>query len=406
MKIRIIFFILPIIIGLVASMTGFSLVWRLFLLSILVPIISYLWTYFNIRGIRAEIRTLPPKATVGEVLEDRIKLTNSDKLPKLLLRVEENTDIPGYSNIAAINLPSQGSYDLKTEVHCSLRGKYRLGSFKVSTHDPLGLFGRSRNFGQSQEILVYPNLIELPFFDPLTYVNQGYGSGRWLEHQISPNVSSIRDYVSGDSLRHIHWKSAAHSAKLMVKVFDPDRSHSSVKTIWVVLDMNRSSQVGSGIQSTEEYGATIAASILKRYIETGWPVGLIASAEQRYYFAPEMGNHQLEQMATALAVMKAHGNVPIEQVIAGEAALFDINTMLILITPSWNEKLVSPIVQIKGQQGVVVAVLMDPRSFGGGGMESAPRSLALQGVQVYVTKKGDDLAGALDSRHLTTSNVL
>jgi uncharacterized protein (DUF58 family) len=407
MKIRYVFFVLPIIIGLIASATGFTLVWRLFLLSILVPVISYLWTFINIRGIRSQIRSLPPKAQVGDILEDQIKLTNLNTLPKLLLEIEENNNVPGYSNVASVNLPSKGSYNLNTQVHCSMRGLYHLGSFKVSASDPLGLFKQSRSFGQNQEILIYPNLVDLPFFDPLTYVNQGYGSGRWLEHQISPNVASIRDYVSGDSLKNIHWKSAAHSSKLMVKVFDPDRSHSSVKTIWVAVDLCHSAQAGFGIQSTEEYGITIAASIVKKYIENGWPVGLIAMAQKPYLFLPEMGNQQLESMATALATMKAQGTVPIEKLIADESGHFDLNTMVIIVTPSWNDRLVSPIVQVKGQQAVVVTVLLDPRSFDKkDGLDSAPRSLALQGVQVYVIKKGDNLASVLDSRRLLTSNIL
>ncbi len=407
MKIRIVFIILPIVIGLVASATGFALVWRLFILSILVPLVSYLWTFFNIRGLQSEVRSLPEKAYVGDVLEDRLQLTNLNKMPKLLLTVKENATLPGYTNISAINLPSRKQFNLDTKVLCSKRGQYTLGSFQVSSADPLGLFKQSRNFGVPQKVLVYPNVVELPFFDPLTYLNQGYGSGRWLESQISPNVASIRDYVSGDSLKHIHWQSTAHSSKLMVKVFDPDRSHSSCKTIWVVLDMCHNSQAGTGILSTEEYGVGIVASVLKKYVEEGWPVGLLAAAERPYVFAPETGSPHLESMTTALATMKAEGTVPIEQLIANEAARFDLNTMLIVVTPSWNEKLITPLLQFKGQQGVIVAILLDVHSFDQEFPQSElPRSLALQGMQVYLVKSGDNLSSVLDSRRLSTNSIL
>jgi len=407
MKIRIIYFILPVIIGLIASATGFTLVWRLFILSILVPVVCYLWTFYNMRNIGSQIRSIPPKGQVGDVFDDQITLTNFSKLPKLMLEVKEEADLPDYINMASINLLSKASFSLNAGVHLTRRGLFHLGPYKVTAADPLGLFKQTRSFGRPAEILVYPNIVELPVFDPLTYANLGYGSGRWLENQISPNVASIRDYVSGDSLKHIHWKSAAHSSKLMVKVFDPDRSHSSVKTIWVVVDMSRDSQSGSGSQSTEEYQVTIAASVIKRYIENGWPVGMLASAQQTYLFPPETGNYHLETMVHSLALMKAEGQTPIDQLIAGESSRFDINTMLIVITSSWSESLVSSLVQAKGQQGVVVAILVDPRSFGyEGGRDNVPRSLASKGVQVYVIKKGDNLASALDSRRLTTSNIL
>ncbi len=175
MKKRIVFLALPIITGLAASATGFTLIWRLFILSILVPLISYLWTYFNIRGLRGEIRSLPAKAQVGDILVSRLQLSNLNKVPKLLLSVKENADFPGYSNISSVNLPPKKSFSLESRVRCSKRGQYSLGSFDVSSVDPLGLFRQSKSIGTSQKILVYPNIVELPFFDPLTYINQGYG---------------------------------------------------------------------------------------------------------------------------------------------------------------------------------------------------------------------------------------
>jgi uncharacterized protein (DUF58 family) len=193
MKRRIIFFIFPLIIGLIASASGFTLVWRLFILSILVPVVSYLWTFINIRGLRSEIKTLPSKSQVGNILESHLRLTNLNKIPKLLLRVNENTDLPGYTNISAVNLPSKGVHDLSSKVYFTRRGQYSLGSFNISATDPIGLFPQSRTVGEPQKILIYPDTVELPFFDPLTYINQGYGAGRWLKSPVKPQIASIRD---------------------------------------------------------------------------------------------------------------------------------------------------------------------------------------------------------------------
>jgi uncharacterized protein (DUF58 family) len=396
---RILLFLLPVIIGLIASATGYSLAWRLFIIALLVPLISFSWTFFSLRGIKSEIGTLPPKSRVGEVIHGKLKLTNLNRIPKLLLNVQENTDVPGYSNLSEINLPSRGTITVESDIRFSRRGQYSAGSYSISLHDPLGLFSRSIIIGSPQKILVYPGVIDLAFFYPQSYVYQGYGPGRWLASQISPNVASIREYVNGDSLKNIHWRTTAHSSKLMVKVFDPDRSHSSVKTIWVVLDMFQSSQAGSGLQSTEEYGITLASSILKKYIESGWPVGLTASAEQPYFFAPQTGNNHLENMNIALATMKAIGQIPIEQLLVNETACFGLNILTIVITPSWNEKLVRSLLQIRRQQGVVAAILLDSHSFGAlNYIQSVPFSLMQNGIQVYVVKKDDNLTAVMDSR--------
>jgi uncharacterized protein (DUF58 family) len=406
MKKNYIYFILPIIIGIIASATGFSLVWRLFILSILVPAVSYWWSYSNIRGIRCEVKSQPPKSHAGDVLETGLKLININRFPKLLLRVQEKTDLPGYTGMTTVNIPSRGEAKVESSVVCTRRGQYSLGSYTISSSDPLGLFPQSKKFGEPQKILVYPNTVELPFFDPLTYINLGYGSGRWLESQISPNVASIREYVSGDSLRRIHWQTTAHSSKLMVKVFDPDRSQSQARTIWIALDMSHSAQAGSGLQSTEEYGITIAASLLKKFIDNGWPVGFIAAAEKSYLFPLDTGSPHLESITAALVAMKAQGDLPVDQLLAAESSRLSMNTMLIVITPSWSEKLITPFTQIKTQQGVAVAVLLDPDSFENTDRRSViPRSLVLNEIQTYVVRKGDNLATVLDSRNLAVHGV-
>jgi uncharacterized protein (DUF58 family) len=395
---------LPVVIGVSASASGFPLVWKLFILSILAPAVCYIWSYLSLRGITAEIRTLPAKGNMGDLLENKVRLTSSTPIPKLFLKLEENTDMPGYSNLASFNLTRGVPFQLETEPCCLRRGRYHLGSYTLNASDPLGLFPRKIKLGQAQEVLIYPNALDLPFFDPLSSLSLVYGAGQWIQSQISPNVSSIREYTSSDSLKHIHWGSTAHSGRLMVKLFDPDRSHSSAKTIWIVLDMERESQAGRGIASTEEYGVSIAASLAKKYLESGWPVGFLAVADQKYLFPPETGAQQEELIETALAAMKAEGDAPVEQVLAAEASRFDIDTLIILITPSWSERIVPPIMQLKSQQGVISVIMLDSPTFGADkGPRHTAHSLALNGVQVYLVKEGDNLTTALDTRNLSAS---
>jgi uncharacterized protein (DUF58 family) len=216
MKLRIWYFLIPLAIGIIASATGFSLMWRLFIISLLVPLIGYLWTFTNIRNIDFKINQLPAQSRLGDVLDNPLTLTNTGRIPKVLVKVQELSDLPGYHNTTVTSLGPHSSLVLRSHVSCSQRGRYSLGSYVMSTYDPLGLFYRARRFGNPQSILVFPKIIDLPFFDPLAAVSNRYGTGKWLSSEISPNVASIRQYVSGDSLKHIHWKTTAHSSTLMV----------------------------------------------------------------------------------------------------------------------------------------------------------------------------------------------
>ncbi|HSW57271.1 MAG TPA: DUF58 domain-containing protein [Dehalococcoidales bacterium] len=401
MKIRIVYFIIPLVIGLAASLTGFSLIWRLFILSLLLPLVSYLWTFFVLRNIKAESVPLPAQVKAGDTVTGSLTLINQGRIPRFMLQVEEISSIPGYVNQTTVNLLPERQMQIKSQIYIPKRGKYQAGLYTVTAGDPLCLFQTRRTFGSSQNLVAFPATLDLPFFDPLHYVSPGFRPGRNMALQTGTNVASIRDYVSGDSLRHIHWRSTAHSSKMMVKVYDPDRMQNSAKNIWVVCDMEASVQSGSDVESTEEYTITIAASLVKKFLEQGWPVGLISHAEKNYHFPLDTGIIHLDSIQAALSEMNAGGSVPVEQILINEASRFDLHALTFVITPAWNDRLVRTLLQIKKQQGVLVAILLDTGTFGvKRGLTSIPYTLQSNGVQVYVVKSGDNLNMALDSRKL------
>lgn len=399
MKIRTIIFILLPILLFLALAEGLVLVLRLSVLLALVLLISYLWALFGLRGIRIQASQPPDNCQVGERFDKEVTLFNQSKLPKLLLKVAETTDIPGYHNMTVLNLPAGGSYCWQSNVHCRRRGQYSLGSITVTATDPFGLFSRQRNLGKSHPILIYPATLQLPFFESSPLSVFGYNSGYRSFSQISPNASSVREYTTGDSLNHIHWHSTAHAGKLMVKMFDTDHSHSGSESVWIIIDMQQAPQLGEGDETTEEYAITIAASLIKKYIDSGMQVGLTASGDRPYFFPPERGEQHLGRLMEALALMKASGETPISQLISSQMEHFNGNSIAVVITPSDSKEMVTAIRQLKGRDNLAVAILLEPASFGGtAGQLNTAHNLSANGIQVYTVRKGDELARALDNR--------
>ena len=104
-------------------------------------------------------------------------------------------------------------------------------------------------------------------------------------------------------------------------------------------------------------------------------------------------------MLEALASMKATGKVSIDQLIYDEIEHFQGNSLVIIITPSGTEQVVTAVRQLKNRGNSVVAILLDSTSFGSTiSSINTVRSLSSTGAQVYTVRKGDDLARALDSR--------
>lgn len=399
MKIRAIIFLVPLALLALALAGGSALVMRLFFLSILVPAISYLWTVLGIRGISVQSAPPPEHCQVGERFQQEITVTNNGRLPKLWLRVEEASDMPGRHDAAVLSLMPGDSHRWQSTVLCRRRGLYHLGSVVATSSDPFGLFSRRRVTGEPQTMLVYPATLDLPLFKASSFNEFGYGAGYQSISQISANASSVREFASGDSLNHIHWASTAHTGRLMVKMFDADRSANSSKTVWLVLDMQAGGHVGEGEESTEEYGVTIAASLAKKHIDTGMRVGLMTQGEPGYMISPDRGEEHLWRLLEALAVAKAAGQTPVSQLISDNLERLRGDCIVIIISPSVTGELYDATRQLRNRVDSLVAVLLDPASFGGASsMTTAARNLSATGVQAYVVQQGDELARALDHR--------
>ena len=400
MKIRPIVYIVPLIILIVALIVGSSLLLRVFTILFIVGLIGIIWTMTGLKGLHLKNGDIPDHCQVGGHFKEELTVINESILPKLLLKAEEQTSLKGYRNTAVMNLPAGQSKTWQSTVECRRRGLHTLGSLTVVAGDPFGLLSNQRTLGTPKSIIVYPRVVELPYFKS-SYsglLDFGYETSSRRTSQISPSASSVREMVSGDSQEHIHWRSTAHSGKLMVKVFDAEHSSDDTKEVWIVLDMQKNVQAGKGEESTEEYGVTIAASLAKKYLDDGMNVGLFASDEQLYTLTP--GAHQalFSQILESLALMKATGNEPVESLLS-ETGRFGSSSAIIVITPHSTEGVLNALRRLKSYGHPVIAVVLDSSSFGGTlNPAHMAQVLGATGSQAYVVRQGDNLAKALDTR--------
>ncbi len=399
MKTRVALIVVPLVLLALALTWGFVLMWHLFFFSILMLLLSYLWARLGIHGIAGEVKKSAEHCQVGEWFGEEVTVFNRSKMPKILVTVQENTYMPGHPNVAAFSLSPNSTYRWQGKVHCQHRGRYNIGSFTATASDPFGLFSFHRTFGEPWSVLVYPATLDLPLFQPLSSNQLGYGPSRWLSNELGTDAAHVREYTIGDNLKRIHWPSTAHTGKLMVKEFDAERSNYASKDIWIIPDMHQASQLGDGDETTEECCITIAASLAKKYINSGDQIGLIASGDQPYLFQLKRGEPRLLEMLEALALMKAAGEVPIDQLISGEIERFGASSAIIVITPSTDGQTFASLRRLKERGATVVVIFLDPVSFGGTvSAVRAARSLISIGVQVYIIRRGEDLTRALDSQ--------
>jgi uncharacterized protein (DUF58 family) len=209
----------------------------------------------------------PRRVTVGEPLTGELVVRNVAKTPLVAAQLEFPI---GHAEIA-FDLPALLPGKQHSEIFVvptERRGVIVVGPVTSVRGDPLGMFRRELAWTDQTEVFVHPRITAL---EPL-----GAGLIRDLEGNSSQHVSmsdlsfhALREYVAGDDLRHVHWRSSAKHGQLLVRQFlDTRRSH-----LTAVVDSNPAAYA-----SEEDYEVAIsaAASLLVRALSDGYDVSFLS----------------------------------------------------------------------------------------------------------------------------------
>lgn len=361
------------------------------LLSML--ILAWFWARYSLRHMVFRRASAVGRVQVGETFEERLMLDNESTLPKLWVQVADGSTLPGHRAGYVASMGGRKRATWRARTHCRQRGRFQLGPVVATSGDPFGMFRRRVVLTGVRELLVLPRVLPISSFVLFSGGLPGRGRSARRALQTTTNANTIREYMSGDALNRIHWRSSAHYNKLMVKEFDLDPAMDA----WVILDLHDAVQAGEGEESTEEYGVTIAATIANYLLRQDLSLGMIVNAEHREFLSLDRGERQIERVLELLTVVHAGPGPDLKEALALEAFHFGRNTMAIIITPStsrdWHEG-----VRHLQRRGVQVSVVgLDAASFDNRPVDEDTLAL-LEGANVPVlrVKSGMPIAEALE----------
>ena len=376
-----------------ALITAFRPLYFLLYFGLLLAALSFIWSWVQTRGLDVTVETLSVRPQVGHPLNLRITVREKLGIPRLGLQLRM-PDLSTREDALTLNLKPKATSRLTFMAHQDQRGLKTIGAAEVSAADPLGLVTIRRLVGEPKTITVYPQVV--PLVAGMSVGAAAFGDlGRAsLMSGASASASRVREYRPSDSLNRIHWPTTARTNQLMSKEFDSG-GHTSV---WLILDLQESRQVGSGLERTEEYAVTIAASLSVSLIESHQNVGLMAHGETLHSIVPRRDGGQLWMLLETLSRVQAKGDVPLPNLLLKASRELPQGSLAVVVAPGPIPG--SPgVFQHLYRQGVtVLPVLLDAGSFQPASNGESPATLpAGDSYDGYVIRRGDHLSHSLAS---------
>jgi uncharacterized protein (DUF58 family) len=140
---------------------------------------------------------------------------------------------PGRSRVS---IPAGGQISVTTTLLPGRRGDRPAGPVTVRSLGPLGLAGRQGSLRAPWSVRVLPPFLSrrhLP--EKLAQLRQLDGQHRSMLRGQGTEFDSLREYVLGDDVRSIDWRSSARQTDVLVRTWRPERD----RRIIVVLDTGR-----------------------------------------------------------------------------------------------------------------------------------------------------------------------
>lgn len=274
----------------------------------------------------------------GEKISVELRIKNNSRLPAIWLHAQESLPVEISPNKVlrhVFSIPPRGQDLLSYQLAPYKRGYYPLGPLLLSTGDLLGLVKEKTISGESDYLTVYPRVIpllriRLPSHSPL-------GEIRYRQPIFEDPSRAVakRDYMTGDSLRRIDWKSTASVGRMQTKIFEPSIALETV----LFLNLNSEEYHYKFRYDATELAIVVSASLANWIISQRQASGLVVNGVDPFAkgafpqtFPPRRGRGHLTRMLELLARVQMDSTRPIAEVLHHKRTDFGWGTTIIVLT--------------------------------------------------------------------------
>jgi uncharacterized protein (DUF58 family) len=389
---------------------------HLLYLGLMLIIGAWLWVTVVARSLHLSREPEFLRASVGDIFKEQYEILNTSRLPGLWVELYNEMQIPaaaGSRLLTHVYPHEKQSYVARTWL--TRRGGFPIGPTKLTISDPLGLFRLTRNFPAERSLVILPMTFPIASFLTPAGLLPGGQVIRRKSMDITPHAAGVREYVSGDPMKRIHWVSSARRGRLMVKEFEQDPQ----AEVWLFLDAQRRVQAHKSFAtpeiplenllfsrrpkltlppSTLEYEISIAASLAHYFIEQKRAVGLVTEDRTYTMIPAERSERQENKILETLAFLQGKGDLSIAAMAGAETQRLPQGSSVILLTPTTSLDLLVAAADLQRRNLRPVVILLAAETFDGSrGTDALAHQLMEQEVPVCLIYCDSDLGQALST---------
>jgi uncharacterized protein (DUF58 family) len=282
----------------------------------------------------------PSMVSVGEPARVDIQLANLGRQASPYLQLWEPVGNNGGAPMQLAKLGPGQAASAAYRVPTARRGLIRTGPLRALRRDVLGLSQRTTTLAGSEEVLIVPHTITLPF------PSVG-SSGRLGQHlrmkswgQTGSEFHSLREYQRGDDPRRISWKASARATSLIVR----ETALEGIRRCTVVLDTTASEYTAASFEQAVIAAASVTASSAHAGVNTRF---VTHDIDLR---GPDVAANTLRWLATVEPVPETH------EVASMNSGMSDGMGLVVVVTGSATSTAAAQIRGATSQDETVVVV--------------------------------------------------
>lgn len=205
-----------------ASYYGGNISYALFYLSLLIPVIAFLYTvyvYFRFKIYQSMDNYLVVK---GDWTTYSFIIANEDYITFRNIKVNflsDKSTIESKNKITEYSLLPSESERMETRIKCNYRGEYEVGVNSIEVTDFLYLFSITYPLNSKLKVVVLPRIVPLEHLGiapPQKDVKNPIGYSNSAEGELD---TELRKYNPGDSRKRVHWKASAKLHELISRKY-------------------------------------------------------------------------------------------------------------------------------------------------------------------------------------------